>query len=105
MLAFTRPTLEGPAELVDLGELLGEVARSTAPRWRDAAQAAGRPIRLDTVVAGTTRIEGWRGSLRAALTNLILNAVDALPAGGAIRLAASGSGDRVIVEVTELAPA
>jgi signal transduction histidine kinase len=101
LLAFGRPALEGPAELVDLGELLGEVARLTAPRWRDAAQAEGRPIRLDTVVAGSTSIAGWRGSLGAALTNLILNAVDALPAGGAIRLAATRSGDQVIAEVTD----
>jgi CheY-like chemotaxis protein len=101
LLAFGRPALEGPAELVDLGELLGEVARLTAPRWRDAAQAEGRPIRLDTDVAGSTSIAGWRDSLGAALTNLILNAVDALPAGGVIRLAATRSGDQVIVEVTD----
>ena len=101
LLAFARPILDGPATFVDLGELLGEVARLTAPRWQDAAQAAGRPIRLEVAVMGATRIEGWRGSLREAVTNLILNAVDALPAGGAIRLAARGSGDRVIVEVTD----
>jgi CheY-like chemotaxis protein len=56
---------------------------------------------LDTVSSGATRIEGWRGSLREALTNLILNAVDALPSGGAIRLAARGDGDRVTVDVTD----
>ena len=101
LLVFARPILEGPAELIDLGELLGEVARLTAPCWQDAAQAVGRPIRLDVAVTGATRIEGWRGSLREALTNLILNAVDALPTGGAIRLAARGNGDRVIVEVID----
>ena len=101
LLAFARPTSEGPAELIDLGELLGEVARLTAPQWRDAAQAERRPILLDTLVDGATRIEGWRGSLREALTNLILNAVDALPRGGSIHLVARGSGDRVTVEVTD----
>jgi signal transduction histidine kinase/CheY-like chemotaxis protein len=101
LLALARPTLEGPVELVDLGELLDEVARLTAPRWQDAAQTAGRSIRLDVAAKDATRIEGWRGSLREALTNLVLNAVDALPDGGAIHLTARGRGDRVIVEVTD----
>src|SRR5262249_47025695 len=38
---FARPRQDGPPRQVDAGELLREVAKLTAPRWRDAAQAQG----------------------------------------------------------------
>jgi CheY-like chemotaxis protein len=46
-------------------------------------------------------VEGWPESLREALTNLIFNAVDALPEGGTIRLAARGTGNTILVEVAD----
>ena len=46
-------------------------------------------------------IWGWPGSLREAITNLVLNAVDALPRGGTIRLAARPVGDMVEVSVSD----
>ena len=47
-------------------------------------------------------IEGWPSALRAALTNLVFNALDALPQGGTIRLAAYRAGlDGVAIEVAD----
>jgi hypothetical protein len=43
-LTFARIQPEGEPERVQLGDLVREVAQLTAPRWRDATQAAGRPI-------------------------------------------------------------
>jgi two-component system sensor histidine kinase BaeS len=42
--------------------------------------------------------------LREALTNLIFNAVDAMPAGGSITLRARSGADQVVVEVTDTGP-
>lgn len=89
---FARPAQDGPAERVNLGDLLREVAALTAPRWRDAAQAEGRPISLRVETEGDTTVLGWQSSLREALTNLVFNAIDALPHGGAIHLIARGDG-------------
>jgi CheY-like chemotaxis protein len=77
------------------------VAQRTAPQWRGAAQAEGRPIGLKVETAGDTAIMGWPAGLREALTNLIFNAVDALPQGGTIRLTARRRGEQVAVEVAD----
>jgi len=101
LLTFARAQPDDAAERVDVGGLVREVAQLTAPRWRDAPQAAGRPIHLQVETEGETTVEGWPISIGEALTNLIFNAVDALPAGGTIRLSVRRTGQDVVVEVTD----
>ena len=45
LLTFTRGQPAEKPERVDMGAVLREVAELTGPRWRDAAQADGRPSR------------------------------------------------------------
>ncbi len=101
LLMFARPRQESAIQPLDVGELLREVAKLTAPQWRDAAQAQGRPISLHVEVEGGLVIDGSPQSLREALTNLVLNAVDALPRGGSIRLAGRGRGEQVEIEIAD----
>jgi signal transduction histidine kinase/CheY-like chemotaxis protein len=86
---------------IDVGCLIGEVAALTAPRWRDLAQAEGRPVTLRVDVAERILVVGREPDLREALTNLIFNAVDAMPAGGTLRLAARPIDDGVEIEVAD----
>ena len=85
LLTFSRPRQQGPTERVDLGALLREVAKLTAPSWRDAAQERGRPISLHVEAERDLSIDGAPEGLREVFTNLVFNAVDALPDGGTIR--------------------
>jgi PAS domain S-box-containing protein len=101
LLVFARGRRDGPAETVELGALLREVAQLTAPRWRDLAQAEGRPITLTVEADEAIPVTAWPAALRDALTNLIFNAVDALPAGGTIRLAARRRDGAVDLEVAD----
>ena len=89
------------SERFDVGEVLNDVARLTAPRWRDAPQAEGRPIQLDVAAESGCWINGSPAALREAITNLIFNAVDALPHGGAIHLEAHEHDDRIVIEVRD----
>jgi PAS domain S-box-containing protein len=101
LLAFAQPPQDGEAEAVDLGGLLREVAAFTAPRWRDAARQGGAPISLTLDVVGDTTVKGWPSTLRDAFTNLIFNAIDALPQGGSIHLTAQQQHDRVVASVAD----
>jgi CheY-like chemotaxis protein len=102
LLTFARrQEEEGEAVSIQLSQILAEVAQLTAPRWRDAAQAEGRPIRVMVRTEGDARARGWRPVLRQALTNLVLNAVDALPRGGTIQLIAREEPGAAVVEVVD----
>jgi PAS domain S-box-containing protein len=89
LLVFTRASGERSRESVDLTRVLAEAAHLTAPRWRDVAQVEGRPITVLVETEGQPTMAGSAGRIREVMTNLIFNAVDALPAGGTIRLRAS----------------
>jgi len=99
--SFGRGQPGSSPQRVDLGELLREIAKLTAPKWRDAPQQEGRPITLHVETESDLVIEGWPEELREALTNLVFNAVDAMPRGGTIRLASNRSGDEVEVLVAD----
>ncbi|MCC7368045.1 MAG: response regulator [Chloroflexi bacterium] len=101
LLTFSRAPVETAPEPIDLPLLLDDVAKLTAPRWRHDAQAEGRPIALHVRADPGAVIDGWSSTLREALTNLIFNAVDALPAGGEIVLEARIVGTRVRVDVRD----
>ena len=101
LLLFTRATPERESQPVDLCKTVREAARLTAPRWRDAAQAEGRPISLHIEADGHTTIQGSSAQLRELMTNLIFNAVDALPTGGTIRLRVVAEDGHGIIEVAD----
>jgi len=101
LLLFTRAAPAQDGELVDLSRVVRDAAQLTAPRWRDAAEAEGRRIGLQVDTEDHPMIHGSPARLRELMTNLIFNAVDALPAGGTIRLRVAVEDGQGIVEVAD----
>lgn len=102
LLTFVRSQeMMADSALLDVRDLLQDVARLTAPRWRDAPQAEGRPIHLTVDATADLALMGSAPALREAITNLIFNAVDALPHGGSITLRARRHADRIMIEVRD----
>jgi diguanylate cyclase (GGDEF)-like protein/PAS domain S-box-containing protein len=101
LLLFTRAAPERDSQPVDLSNLVCDAAQLTAPRWRDAAQAAGRPISLHVEAESHPTIQGSAARLRELMTNLIFNAIDALPTGGTIHLWVAIEEGQGIVEVAD----
>jgi PAS domain S-box-containing protein len=71
---------------VDLNALVESVVALTHPRWHAQALLDGRTIDVSMKLAPTPPIRGIPGELREVLTNLIFNAVDAMPDGGQIAI-------------------
>jgi diguanylate cyclase (GGDEF)-like protein/PAS domain S-box-containing protein len=101
LLRFTRAAPELESQHVDLSTVIVDAARLTAPRWRDAAQAEGRAISLQVEAQGHPMIQGSFAQLRDLMTNLIFNAVDALPTGGTIHLRVLAENEQGIIEVAD----
>jgi signal transduction histidine kinase/ActR/RegA family two-component response regulator len=100
-----RTTLDELAE-VNIEELVAQVVELTRPRWRDMAQRNGATIFVETRVAPKLpSFPSEQTELREALTNLVLNSVDAMPAGGTITISAdiqvSGNHRRLLLEVAD----
>jgi PAS domain S-box-containing protein len=72
---------------VSLNGLVQQVVNLTRSRWRDTPQQRGIVIQMQTELApDLPAIMGVESEIREALTNLIFNAVDAIPNGGTVTL-------------------
>ena len=88
---------------VQLNELVPQVVELTKARWSTQPQEHGITIELRTQLQpGLPVISGAANEIREALTNLVFNAVDAMPTGGTLTLRTSLAEDgRVQLEVRD----
>jgi PAS domain S-box-containing protein len=100
LLFASTPTVDAMRPL-DLTALARDVMQLTSPHWRDAAQADGRPIDFQLDSVGHPIVLGPHERLREMLVNLVLNAVDALPSGGTIKMRVFADEDRARIEVSD----
>jgi signal transduction histidine kinase/ActR/RegA family two-component response regulator len=94
-------------ERVEVNRAVLQVVELTRPRWSDLPQQRGVMVDLKTDLADCLPdIMGAEHEIRDALTNLIFNAVDAMPAGGTLsvrtrKVAAGDGADRVLIDVSD----
>jgi PAS domain S-box-containing protein len=97
---FSRTRRDKKFEPVDLAEILSDALQITRTRWKDDALLRKVNINPD-LQASEARMLGNASELREVFTNLILNAVDAMPQGGRLELSCRCTADRVIAQVTD----
>ena len=104
---FARMEHDSPMTEVRLDMLARDAIDITRPRWRDVAQSRGATIEIVKQLQSVTPLAGRPAELREVLTNLIINAVDAMPKGGKLtvatyddKLSGDGAGD-VVLEVSD----
>ncbi len=87
---------------VDIKHLLGQVIELTQARWADMPQSRGIVVDVKTEHADhVPPIMGVQGEIRDAVTNLVFNAVDAMPSGGTLTLRSYATQHHVTVEVCD----
>jgi PAS domain S-box-containing protein len=88
---------------VSLNRAVAQVVELTRARWNAMPQESGRVIEVKVDLAiDLPGMMGDESEIRDALTNLVLNAADAMPEGGQLTLRTCALGaDRVQVEVTD----
>ncbi len=98
---FTRTRRLRPFQTVDLSRVVEEAVELTRSRWKDEAQARGvvYDVRVETVPLPP--VAGEPSELREALTNLVLNALDAMPEGGRLTVGTGVEGEQAHCVVTD----
>jgi signal transduction histidine kinase/ActR/RegA family two-component response regulator len=92
---------------VRLNDSIQQIVELTRPRWSDLPQQRGIVVDLSTdLTHPLPDIMGAEHEIRDALTNLIFNAVDAMPEGGKLtirtrRVAGKTGGEDVVVEIAD----
>jgi CheY-like chemotaxis protein len=89
------------ATAVDLKSCIEHAVALTQPRWRNQALANGATIQVNVDVTDAPMVAGDSADIREVLTNLIFNAVDAMPGGGSITISARRQDDYARVEVRD----
>src|SRR6185312_7561477 len=87
---------------VDVNRVVQEVVELTRARWSDMPQQRGTVVeaRLD-LTHGLGPASGIESEMREALTNLVFNAVDAMPDGGTLTVRTSALAAHIEIAVTD----
>jgi len=99
--SFYREDSDVRERLIDLRGLVEQAVTITEPRWKTQAMGKGIAIDIQLELETTPRIWGHASELREVLTNLIFNAVDAMPAGGSLTFHTGVEDDSVILSVKD----
>ena len=96
---FARQRRDHDFEPVSIDQILFDVSEITRPRWKDRAEASNVQISLDLQIRSKSKVMGDESELREVLVNMVFNAVDAMPEGGQLTLAAEDVDDSVVISV------
>lgn len=92
---------ESELERTDLAGLVQEVVNLTRFRWKDQTERTGHTIDVAIDMNDIQRVMIRASDFRELLTNLVLNAVEAMPQGGRLRIAAESEGNAVRLKVQD----
>lgn len=87
--------------MVDLTKIVQQAVSLTEPKWRSQTQAKGVTVDVTVEMKASPFVAGEESALREVLTNLIFNAVDAMPQGGRIALETAIEGSDAVVRVRD----
>jgi signal transduction histidine kinase/CheY-like chemotaxis protein len=87
--------------IVDLAKIVQQAVSLTEPKWRRQTQAHGLTVEVTVEIKASPFVAGEESALREVLTNLIFNAVDAMPEGGHIALETSIEAGEAVMRVRD----
>jgi PAS domain S-box-containing protein len=83
---FAKQKVEDNASAIDVNLIVEDTIQLTQTKWKDYAQQKGIKIKIVKQLDRLPVVLGSGAELREILTNLILNAVDAMPKGGTLTI-------------------
>jgi PAS domain S-box-containing protein len=87
--------------LLQLNQIIEQAISLTEPKWKGQPQAKGVTIRMVTQFGQLPLLPCNEAELRECLTNLIFNAVDAMPQGGSITFTTCREGKNIVLQISD----
>jgi PAS domain S-box-containing protein len=91
---FARLRPEEAFVSLDLNQVVRDALAITRPRWEEKKGKGGLRLDLELDLGPVPTVMGRPAELHEVATNLILNAIDAMPQGGTLRIQTRAEGDR-----------
>jgi PAS domain S-box-containing protein len=102
MQAFYRAHKEVSTRVyIDVNDFVRQVVDLTRNRWKDEVERKGNSIKLNLDLGEVAPIKGVMPELRQVFTNLIFNAVDAMPNGGTITIRTRQKGNHACITISD----
>ena len=98
---FTKKRVPQELSGVDVNSIIKDSIEITKPKWKDEAQSKGVPIEIVSNFEEIPPVLGNDSELRGVFTNMILNAIEAMPEGGKIEISTLKKKKDVIIQISD----
>ena len=98
---FTRKRVHQELFRVDVNSIIKDSIEITKPKWKDEAQSRGVPIEIVSNFEEIPSVSGNDSELRGVFTNMILNAIEAMPEGGKMEICTFEKKKDVIIQISD----
>ncbi len=98
---FTKKRVPQELSSVDVNAVVRDSIGITKPKWKDEAQSKEVSIEIVSSFGEIPPVRGNDSELRGVFTNMILNAIEAMPEGGKIEISTFKKKENVIIQISD----
>lgn len=98
---FTRNKAQQQLYKLDINAIVRDAIEMTKPKWKDDAQARGISIEVVSELREVSCSAGNVSELLEVITNMIFNAIEAMPQGGRIELETFERNGKVFIRIRD----
>jgi PAS domain S-box-containing protein len=98
---FTRRKVHQEHYKLNVNSIVKDAIGITKPRWKDEAQGKGIRIEMVSHCEEIPPVAGSASELREVMTNLVFNAVEAMPEGGVIEIRTFQRDEKVCIQISD----
>jgi len=98
---FTRKRVDHELFKVDVNAIIRDSMEMTKPKWKDESQSRGIRIEMVSNFEEIPSVPGNASELREVITNMIFNAIEAMPEGGKVELQTFRKERDVLIRISD----
>jgi two-component system cell cycle sensor histidine kinase/response regulator CckA len=98
---FTRKRVDQELFKVNINAIIKDSMEMTKPKWKDEPESRGIRIEMVSNLKEIPSVSGNASELREVITNMIFNAIEAMPEGGKIEICTFKKRRSVFIQISD----